>query len=1119
MRTKQKLVNRILAILTVLFMAVTMNPVLTPAAETTVDQEWYNFRNNQENNSITDRPTPTNDIEAAQKWAVKYGSGWSAAPTPPLILDNYLYIGSGKKILKLNKETGEKVAESDDMAGNVGYAMNPLLYADGKLFAQLPNGVIQAVDYKTLKCVWKTEAVGGQTVSPISYTKVDGKGYIYTGTWSGENRDGTFFCATTDDSNVTDGVKKLEWKFIPSGSTKDEDPDVKYDPDLNATLSEEGNVAKRGFYWAGAYACEKYVAVGSDDGTSEGNATANGVFYTLNPTTGEIIDKISGIKGDIRTTVVYNEGYLYFCTKGGLLYKVAVDEDGKLSNASFMNLGNQITASPVVYKNKIYVGVRGNGGQFDPDGGHCFAVVDNSGDLNDNSVLYKIPIAGYPQASALLSTAYENVDYNGDGKPDGRVYIYFTYNANPGGIYYTYDEPGQTKAATTSKELFVPDKDKQQYCISTICADRNGTLYYKNDSCYLMAVETNEAYLKNATVKSEDGTEGVWNEAFDSKKSNYNIKLKTGSKKAEITLDLIEGSTATVNDQAYDGKAEVAIGEDGTAEAKVTVKKGKYSRTYTLSISCESDLAALASLKVNQSNSATSGILNLSPEFSSGTYDYTVDITNESGIGSNHFFNIWPEAASNGTLKVYPVENVADRCLEDDGTIEAISAPAINGYRYAVYPKDADKTIKVRVEVTSENGNKKQDYQITLLKKVDVTGVTLNESDATVDLTDTLQLKATIAPEDATYTTVKWYSLDGSVATVDQNGLVTPKKTGTTTIAVITDDKSMSATCKVTVVDKVQPVRDEAIKGLEAYKDLTAYRQAQKDEITKILDDAKTAISEAKTQEEIGKTVTDAKAKMDQIKTDAELTEDEAAGHHYGKWTVTKKATCTAAGQQTRECSVCGKTETADIKATGHKFKKVKTVAPTVKSTGYTLYQCSGCKKTEKRNTVAKLISIAKPQSVTKISTRTYTGKQIKPSVKIVVAKKTLKNGTDYTVKYGTNKIGSGTVTIVGKGKYGGTYTAHFTINPRKTSVSVKSTAKGKITASVAKRAEGTKYQISYATNAKFKGAKTVTTKSLKATLKGTSKKTYYVRVRVVKTIGSKNYVSGWSTVRKVNVK
>ena len=49
------------------------------------------------------------------------------------------------------------------------------------------------------------------------------------------------------------------------------------------------------------------------------------------------------------------------------------------------------------------------------------------------------------------------------------------------------DEPGQTSGKP--KELFRPVLAQQEYCISPICVDRDGTLYYKNDSCYLMALE------------------------------------------------------------------------------------------------------------------------------------------------------------------------------------------------------------------------------------------------------------------------------------------------------------------------------------------------------------------------------------------------------------------------------------------------------------------------------------------------------------------------------------------------------------------------------------------------------------------------------------------------------
>ena len=49
--------------------------------------------------------------------------------------------------------------------------------------------------------------------------------------------------------------------------------------------------------------------------------------------------------------------------------------------------------------------------------------------LPDISLAYKVSIPGYPQAAPILSTAYENQDFDGDGKADGRVYLYFTYNA------------------------------------------------------------------------------------------------------------------------------------------------------------------------------------------------------------------------------------------------------------------------------------------------------------------------------------------------------------------------------------------------------------------------------------------------------------------------------------------------------------------------------------------------------------------------------------------------------------------------------------------------------------------------------------------------------------------
>lgn len=69
-----------------------------------------------------------------------------------------------------------------------------------------------------------------------------------------------------------------------------------------------------------------------------------------------------------------------------------------------------------------------------------------------------------------------------------------------------------------------------------------------------------------------------------------------------------------------------------------------------------------------------------------------------------------------------------------------------------------------------------------------------------VELGKTLKLTPTFNPEKATNKIVTWSSSDESVATVDNNGTVTPKKIGSTVITVVSKDGNKKATCTVTVI-------------------------------------------------------------------------------------------------------------------------------------------------------------------------------------------------------------------------------------------------------------------------------------------------------------------------------
>ena len=88
---------------------------------------------------------------------------------------------------------------------------------------------------------------------------------------------------------------------------------------------------------------------------------------------------------------------------------------------------------------------------------------------------------------------------------------------------------------------------------------------------------------------------------------------------------------------------------------------------------------------------------------------------------------------------------------------------------------------------------------------VSVTGVTISETELTLDRHEKATLTAAVTPEDATKTTVAWKSSDTAVATVTAKGEVTAVSEGTATITVTTADGGFTASCKVTVTDVNKP--------------------------------------------------------------------------------------------------------------------------------------------------------------------------------------------------------------------------------------------------------------------------------------------------------------------------
>ena len=81
-----------------------------------------------------------------------------------------------------------------------------------------------------------------------------------------------------------------------------------------------------------------------------------------------------------------------------------------------------------------------------------------------------------------------------------------------------------------------------------------------------------------------------------------------------------------------------------------------------------------------------------------------------------------------------------------------------------------------------------------------ITEITLNPTEKTLNEGTSFKIEATVLPEGADLTALAWASSDESVATVNENGVVTALRAGTTTItAYATDGSEVKAECVVTV--------------------------------------------------------------------------------------------------------------------------------------------------------------------------------------------------------------------------------------------------------------------------------------------------------------------------------
>ena len=422
------------------------------AARPNWDSDWSGFTSADK---VTDAPVPTKDAEAKWVSELKSSSEWNKGISDPLLVGDYLYVAVGSKLLKKNVDTGETLAESP-LAAKID-STSRMVYTDGVVLVPLSSGRLQALTVDALATVWVTDELpagpDGAQQSLASVTVRDGYAYFGTASASWTDSSGGYLLCV----RITDG--KVMW--------------------------QRENENSKGYYWAGMAFSGNYGVIADDSGT----------VSTIDPSTGKTVANLK-VADRVRTTVLVDGSIAYVVSADGVLHKLSIANNGRLSELGKVTFGGSSTSTPVLVNGKIIVG----GTSIDSfKGGYQNKYTYHYGLLA--TIDAETLAVDYSICKADGNYIRQGTSGGGDVKSQPVVsvqnvetYVYFTSNNNPGGIYRY--RIGDAEAEL----LYTPAAEDQQYCMTSISVGSDGSLYYVNDSGKLFAVKGNGQRVNRYTV-------------------------------------------------------------------------------------------------------------------------------------------------------------------------------------------------------------------------------------------------------------------------------------------------------------------------------------------------------------------------------------------------------------------------------------------------------------------------------------------------------------------------------------------------------------------------------------------------------------------------------------------
>lgn len=269
------------------------------------------------------------------------------------------------------------------------------------------------------------------------------------------------------------------------------------------------------------------------------------------------------------------------------------------------------------------------------------------------------------------------------------------------------------------------------------------------------------------------------------KEGTAKITVRTTSDKiatCQITVKAVEPTSVSINNT----KATIKIGDTITLTSTVNPKNASQNVTWS---SSNTNIATVSNGIVTAKAVGSATITVKTSNGKTATCNVTVTPIEVTSIALNKT-SATLKVGENTSLSVtYTPSNATTKSVtwtSDNNSIATVS----NG---VVTAKSVGSAV-----ITAKTSNGKTATCKVTVNPIDVTSISLNETEKTIEQGKTATIYATVSPSNATVKTIKWSSSNTSVATIDTNGKITAKSAGSTTITA-TSNNGKTATCKIIV--------------------------------------------------------------------------------------------------------------------------------------------------------------------------------------------------------------------------------------------------------------------------------------------------------------------------------